>query len=319
MSASLASVATTHPATTGVRARYSGILRGELFKVLHMRITWVLVALDVVFIIGSQLILAAGPETRNQLRNDSLGAFYNVMQGDLSLLRIFGGIIMLVLAAHVVGLEYQLGTIRILLGRGVGRLQLLGAKVVALALVALAVLGIGLLIELAFAWGLALALAGGQQPFKALNAEYWVNLRLYLLCVVISLGVTLLLGVAAAVVGRSLSFGLAAGLSWFAVDNMATIPLTLLYQFTHSDFWLKVSGVLLGPLLNRLPDHVVRAYHVTVQGAHGAVTIAKPVFGFGVIPLVRIDETHALTVIGIYALIFAATAIALTWRRDVLE
>lgn len=135
----------------------------------------------------------------------------------------------------------------------------------------------------------------------------------------ISLGATLLLGVAASVVGRSLAFGLAVGLSWFAVDNLATIPLTLAYQITHADFWLNVSGFLLGPLLNRLPDYIAPAWHVTTQGAHGPVTVAQSVSGFGLKPLVTVDGTYALLVIGGYAVVFAATVVVFTRWRDVQE
>jgi hypothetical protein len=284
-----------------------------------MRITWALFGLFTLFVVGSQLILVSGPNTKSQLLNNTPSAFYNLMEGDLSILRVFTGIITLVLAAHVVGLEYQQGTIRVLLGRGVGRLQLLGAKVTALALVALAFLGWGLVIELAFGWGLVVALAGDEAPWRRLGDEYWVDVRYYLLCVLISLGVTLLLGVATAVVGRSLAFGLAAGLSWFAIDNLAQIPLTLGYQFTHSDLWLKASGFLLGPLLNRLPDEIAPPWHVIAQTPDGPVTITNQVSGFGLMPLVAVSGAQALAVTGAYATLFAVTTIVLTWRRETLE
>jgi ABC-type transport system involved in multi-copper enzyme maturation permease subunit len=301
------------------QASIRGLLRAELRKILALRLTWVLAGLFTLFIVGSQILLASGPNNADQLRGDPQGAFANIMSGDLSLLRIFCGIFLLILSAHVVGLEYQYGTIRILLGRGVGRLQLLGAKTLALSLAGLALLVWGLAIELVFAIGITLALAGGQQPWSILGGEFWGDAAIYLLCVLISMGVTLLLGVAASVLGRSLASGLAVGLSWFAVDNLLTIPLTLLFQFTHNDLWRQLSGYLLGLMLNRLPDYIVPPYHVTVQTASGPETVAHSVSGFGILPLVQVDGTHALLVIGGYALIFAATAIVLTRARDVHE
>ena len=301
------------------RASFVGLLRGELRKLAHLRTAWVLAGLYVVFMVGGQLVLVSGPNDARQLRADPVGAFYNVMEGDLSLVRIFTGIILLVLAAHVIGLEYQYGTIRILLGRGVGRLQLLGAKMLALALVGLLVALVGVVIELIFAWALATALAGGTRPLRALTAAYWTDVCFYLLCVLISMGATLLLGVAASVVGRSLAFGLAVGLSWFAVDNLLLIPLELMARFTHSDFWLHVSGFLLGPLLNRLPDYVAPPRQIVVAGPRGLQTLAVPVDGFGPTPFVHVSGTQALLVIAAYAAIFAVVAVALTWRRDVRE
>jgi ABC-type transport system involved in multi-copper enzyme maturation permease subunit len=301
------------------RANFVGLLRGELRKIAHLRITWIMAALYAVFIAGSQLVLAGGPDTASQLRADPVGSLYNVMEGDLSLVRIFTGIVLLVLTAHVIGLEYQYGTIRILLGRGVGRLQLLGAKVLALALVGLLLAALGVLIELLFAWGLVGALAGGTQPLRTLDAAYWTDVRFYALCVLISMGATLLLGVAASVVGRSLAFGLAVGLSWFAVDNLLGIPLQLMARFTHSDLWLKLTGFLLGPLLNRLPDYVAPPRLIVVTGSHGPQTVAVAVSGFGIQPLVDVHAMQALLVIAVYCAVFVVAAVLLTWRRDVRE
>ncbi|HUY79080.1 MAG TPA: ABC transporter permease subunit [Ktedonobacterales bacterium] len=318
--ATTASGARTAPGVSReLRASFTGLLWGELFKITRMRIAWVLASVYILLVIGGQLILVTGPNTQSQLRNDPLGAFHTAIEGDFAIVRIFCGIIVLVLAAQVVGMEYQQGTIRILLGRGVGRLQLLGAKALALTLTGLALLAAGLLIELAFTVGMALALAGAQHPWTALNGEFWADMWYSLLCAVISMGATLLLGIAASVVGRSLAFGLAVGLCWFPVDNLLTLPLSILSQITHADFWLKVSGLLLGPMLNRLPDYLAPPWHSTVPGPHGAVTIAQGVSGFGIQPLIPVDGGHALLVITAYSLIFAVTAIVLTKRRDVLE
>src|SRR5579862_4063674 len=121
------------------RAHFGNVLYGELFKITRLRIAWVIFGLYTLFIVGGQLALATGSRAKSQLISDPLGSWYNAMNGDLELIRIFSGIFLLILTAHVVGLEYQLGTIRILLGRGVGRVQLLAAKTLALAIVALVV------------------------------------------------------------------------------------------------------------------------------------------------------------------------------------
>lgn len=302
-----------------IRTTFVGLLRGELRKIAHMRIAWVMLAVITLFIIGAQLVLVTGAKTGPELRSSPLDAYYQALQGDTALVRVFSGIFMLILAAHVVGLEYQHGTIRVLLARGVGRLRLLGAKVAALALVGLLVMTLESLIELAFTWGLTLADAQGAQPWRVLGPEYWADLRIYLFYLALNMVVTMLLGVAASVVGRSLAFGLAVGLSWFAVDNLLTIVLSLLVRVTDSDFWAKLSGALLGPLLNRLPDYIAPAYHETVQGPHGAVTLTKTTGGFGPEPLVHVPGGAALLVIGIYTAIFLVAAIVPTWRRDVLD
>ncbi|HZC07359.1 MAG TPA: ABC transporter permease [Ktedonobacterales bacterium] len=316
-----AATITTAPdaARREIHTTFVGLLRGELRKIIHMRVTWVMLAVITLFIVGAQLVLVTGPKTGSDLRNAPLDAFYQALQGDAALVRIFSGIFMLILTAHVIGLEYQHGTIRVLLARGVGRLQLLGAKVAALALVGLVVMALESLIELAFAWGLTLAAAQGTQPWRALGPEFWADLRIYIFWLALNMVVTMLLAVAASAVGRSLAFGLAVGLSWFAVDNLLTIVLALLVRVTQSDFWAKLSGALLGPLLNRLPDYIAPAYHEVTQGPHGAVIVTRTVGGFGPQPLVQPPASNALLVIGIYTVIFIVVAIVPTWRRDVLD
>lgn len=319
MSASIASISSQQTLQPTKRTSFVGLMRGELRKIMHLRVTWVVFAVITMLVLGGQLLLISGPTTSADLRRAPLEMFNNVMEGDVAIVRIFSGIFMLILAAHVVGLEYQYGTIRVLLARGVGRLQLLGAKVMALTLVGFVVLLVQSLIELGFAWGLTLKLADGGQPWKALGAEFWADLRVYLFYLALNLVVTMLLAVAASVIGRSLAFGLAVGLSWFAVDSLLTIPLSLLARFTHSDFWLKLSGILLGPLLNRLPDYLAPAYHETVQGPAGPVTRTLHVGGFGPMPLVHVPGGQALAIIGVYTAIFVTVAVTLTVRREALE
>ena len=52
-------------------------------------------------------------------------------------MRVFTSFFLLILTARVVGLEYQLGNIRVLLACGIGRLQLLFAKLLAVVVIAL--------------------------------------------------------------------------------------------------------------------------------------------------------------------------------------
>ena len=54
------------------------------------------------------------------------------------MLKVFGGALLIVVTARLIGMEYSGGTIRVLLSRGVGRLQLSLGKLTAVTLVALA-------------------------------------------------------------------------------------------------------------------------------------------------------------------------------------
>ena len=134
-------------ASAAPRASFTGLLRGELRKMRGLRTFWVVTGIMTLMVIFGQILLATGPNVAKQLHDAPLDAFEQMVTGDVAIVRILSGILALILAAHVIGLEYQQGTIRILLGRGVGRLQLLGAKALALALVVIAFMLVELLIE----------------------------------------------------------------------------------------------------------------------------------------------------------------------------
>ena len=119
----------------------------------------------------------------------------------------------------------------------------------------------------------------------------------------LSMGATILLGVAMNAIGRSQVFGLSASLVWFPADNIGTIVMLLAFRVTHNDFWQNVTGYFPGPILNNLPNYLL---------PKGGQTVGAP-------PLVTISSTQALLVILAYCVIFALVAITLTWRRDVQE
>jgi ABC-2 type transport system permease protein len=298
-----------------LRPTFFGTLKGELIKISRQRTIWIMSILVVGLMCAPYLLYLARPGLRDEAKGDPLTIIYNLTQTSLSVTRIFGGFYLLILAALVIGLEYQHGTIRILLARGVGKLQLLGAKVLAMVLIALGIVVADLIVQVILTPAFLGITAGSLTGLSTLNAKFWSDSWLYLLSLLISMGVTLLLGVAATVVGRSLAFGVGVGLSWFAADNIGTLMLFVMSEFTHSDFWLKVSAYLLGPLLNLLPGLMVPSR----TAGTGAAAVVKQATTVGIKPYVTVTETNALLVILAYAAVFAVTAIVLTWRRDVLE
>jgi ABC-2 type transport system permease protein len=284
---------------------FFGTVRGELFKIRKQWTTWIMLVLLAGIIALPYIVEGSVPRLKNELLTTPLHLFYNLMQTDLSILRIFIGIFLLVLMARVFGQEYQLGTIRILLARGVGRLQLLGAKLLAVIIVALLVLIAGLLLNALLIYIFTLALAGNMNAFNSLTSTFWSDAGTYLLTVLISMGVTILLAMAVSVVGRSLSFGLSASLAWFPIDNFGTIFLILAFRLTNNTFWENVSAYLLGPNLNQMPVALARDPANTTS--------------IGITPLVNVNGTHTLLVALAYAVIFVAVAVVLTWKRDVKE
>jgi ABC-2 type transport system permease protein len=302
-----ANTALTRPASRQAaqpRPSFPGAVRGELLKATRQRTSWVMLGAALLLFCVFALALLSTAQIRTQLHDNPQAWFYTLLDILLTLFDTGSGIFLLVVSARLVGMEYSGGTIRILLARGTGRIRLLAAKLTTLALIALVLLaGFGLLAGTVVAV-MVQSWEGSLRPLTSLTTETWRYLELQFLIALISMAVCILLGTAAAVVGRSLAFGLSASLAFFPSDNFGTIVLSLLGRLTGKNFWNQITAYLLGPNLNQLP--ALLEPHRQARAAFAT-------------PLVKVDATHALTVVAIYAAVFLLSALVLTWRRDVLE
>jgi ABC-type transport system involved in multi-copper enzyme maturation permease subunit len=215
------------------------------------------------------------------------------------------GVFLLVVGSRLVSMEYGSGTIRVVLARGTGRLGLLAAQYTALAMVALLLLAAFVVVSAGFLVAIVLAWRGSLQPLGTLPTTAWTDTWRLVLVAGASSAVCILLGVAAAVLGRSVAFGVAAATAFFPADNFATIVMALLSRLTHWDIWTNLTHYLLGPALNQLP--------VALQTDHRTRSLFAPPLGGGA------DATHCWIVTGVYAVAFLTVSAVLTWRRDVLH
>ncbi len=306
-----AATATITLSSNTTRPNFWGLVGGELFKLTRQWTTWILLVALAGIIVLPYVFVFITPTIVDQ--KNLVHSFYDILGTGLSILRIFSGFFLLILVPRVIGLEYQLGTIRILLARGVGRLQLLFAKLTAVSLVAL-VLFVGGTLLVSF---MTLLVASAHSDVGALQtfpAQFWADSWTFLLTILANMAVTILLATAATVVGRSLSFGLSVALIFFPIDNIGTLVMQLAYRITNSDFWLNVTAYLLGPNLNAMVE-------VFTHGNFSHFGSAPLVFvnQHGLIHGTQVDGTHILTVIVVYAVIFVVTAFWLTRQRDVKE
>ncbi|GCE18306.1 ABC transporter permease [Dictyobacter kobayashii] len=284
---------------------FFGIIRGELLKMSRRWSTWIPLLLVVLFICAGTLVRLISVDLKQTIQMDQLGFMYTEMENGMAFIQIFTGLYFLVLAAYVIGLEYQMGTIRVLVARGVSKLTLLAAKVTTLFIVALLVIIGSMLLTALLICILLLVKAGNLDALKTLTSQFWADTWLHTLTVLISTVVTILLGVAFSVLGRSLTIGLSAGLAWFPVDNIGTQFFRLGYLITKNDFWKNVTAYFLGPNLNAMASQVLPA--------------KLHVYAVGSVPLVPVDGPHTLWVALVYGLIFLVAAIALTAMRDIKE
>jgi len=307
----LTAPATSRPAA-GAQAdaatpSFVGILGGELFKLMRQRLNWLLL-LMLAGTTSIYYLFALGIRgVKDDLLTDPLGSYVSLMSRELTIIRAFIGIFLMIATARMVGLEYQNGTIRVLLARGVGRVQLLGAKLLAMGTTALVVFAGCLALATGLAVALTAIITGGLTPMQSLTSEFWQDTGLYIVTVLISMGVTILMATAVTVVSRSLAFGLGAALSYFAADNFLVPILGLVATATGNDFWTNITGYFLGPELNLMPQVVVPTFR------------GFPLTTLGFQPAVHYDATHALLTALAYAVVFLGVSVFLTWRKDVLE
>lgn len=304
--------AVAEPAAAVLRARalsrahpsFVGAVRSELLKIRRQALTWVVLAgFGAVCAITLGSVISSD-QVRKLLARDPRSFYFNYLQGILTLFTTMSGVFLLIVSSRLVSLEYGSGTIRMVLARGTGRLQLLGAQLVALALSGLLVLAGFIAVCAGTLYAIVVAWQGSFAPITSLPQVAWTDTWINLLVALVSMAVCILLGAAAAVVGRSMAFGVGAALAFFPADNFGTVVMSLVNRLTNQDAWRQVTRYFLGPTLNQLAaslqtDHVVGAAFAT--------------------PLVKVDATHCWTVIGVYSFVFLAASVVLTWRRDVLH
>jgi ABC-2 type transport system permease protein len=284
-----------------LRPRFFGAVRGEMLKLARQRATWVMVGFAVLLFLVILGAFASEPNARASLHDDPRDWFRLRLNVFTTIFNAGAGIFLLIASARLIAMEYSGGTIRVLLGRGTGRLQLLAAQFLTLTLTGLALLVVYLSAATVYIYATVVAYEGSFAPIGNLPSA-WHDLGLNVVLALVSIGINILLGTTAAVVGRSLAFGLGAALAFFPADNFGTIIMSLLNRLTNQHIWNDVTAYFLGPNLNMLQP-------LWLPGQRAAFAE----------PLVKVDLTHALVVVGIYAAVFVVVSVVLTARRDVLH
>jgi ABC-type transport system involved in multi-copper enzyme maturation permease subunit len=289
------------------RPSFVGIVGGELLKIRRQWSTWLLALVVAGFLSLQYLVFLLLSNTKERYSGRPDGFRYLVVGVDATMLKVFGGALLIIVTARLIGMEYSSGTIRVLLSRGVGRLQLLLGKLTAVTLVALALSVAGVAYSFLLKVILLAVKFGSLDILTKAPATFWQDSGVLYLTVLISFGTAILLAAAVAVLGRSLAFGLTAGIVWFPAENFAALFLFAASRLTGSNFWSLVSGDLLGPNLNVMALSVLPLRAAAV----GSVTFTTP--------FVPVTGGHTLLVTAIWAAIFFVVAVVLTWRRDVKE
>src|SRR6202171_1889538 len=287
------------------RPHFFGIVRGEVIKVSRQLSFWLMLVAGAVLLAVITLAITSAQSIQDQLKADPTAWAFGARDVFGTVFQIGSGIFLLIIGSRLFAMEYSSGTIRIIYARGTGRIRLLLAKMLILAIIGAALLVGYLVISGAILAMLANAWAGSTAPLQHLPSEFWKDLQMWMLVQGMSMGIAILMAAAAAGIGRALAFAMAASLAFFPVDHLSVILEALGSPITKQDHpWLNISQYQLGPNLNIVLNLIEPGHH------------ARAAFAT---PLVPVDATHALVVIGAFAVAFAAIAVVRTVRPDVLE
>jgi ABC-2 type transport system permease protein len=287
------------------RGSLVGLVRGELLKLSRQVSIWVALGLFAAAFLVVVVVGGAGQaRVRVGFQQSPEDWMRGVLPGVQMLFQFCSGVVLLAVSARLMGSEYSAGTLRVLLARGSGRLRLLGAKIAALLLFAAGVLALYSLLTAAYFVAVAVAAGGSLDAFRGLSPRLWQDLGLIAVAEVASMVACVMVGVTAAVVGRSLAFAIGVAMAFFAADSVYTEWAPLLVQLTHQEVMADATGYLLGPNLNALAQHLR-------TGPPSAVPGPGPVGG--------VDTAHAAIVVVAWIAGMAVVSAGLLWRRDVLE
>jgi ABC-type transport system involved in multi-copper enzyme maturation permease subunit len=287
------------------RPSFFGIIRGEAIKVSRQLSFWLMLVGGVVLLGITVVGINTAGNIQDIAKTDPSNFARQMMDLYGTVYQIGSGIVLLIVGSRLISMEYSSGTIRIAYARGVGRLQLLLGKMASLVLVAIALLVgysiiAGALIEAMYAsW------TGNLLTVDKIGSDVWQDFGYWLIVQAISMCVVILLAAAAAGLGRSLAFAMAASLAFFPIDNFLVGIMALTARATRNQWpWTNITEYLLGPNLN-----VVLGL---IEPDHRALSAFAP-------PLNTIDGGHALLVIGVWAAVFIVIAVGRAVRPDVLE
>jgi ABC-type transport system involved in multi-copper enzyme maturation permease subunit len=316
----VASLAVGIPAN---RPPFLGMIQAELSKIVRWRAIWftllgiglLMLALNglAFFVTLSNLTTTQGVGERNQppLPLPPAEAIpYVLMTTLLDVARQYSGLVIAILAVMLVAAEYQFGVIRIVLGRGVGRMRLLLAKYGALLLAGISALAVILALNFGELALLAAAQGKSDAVFGHIPSYLWSDAGLYLLTILYNLVVTMLFAVFVTVLSRSLAIGLVVALVYFAVESVVGAIFQGVGAATHNKIWSDLPNYFLGTNLSNLAAAALPVREIV----RGPGVVAR--IGGGGAPF---DATHAIVVTLLYSAVFLGVSLSLIWKRDVLQ
>jgi ABC-type transport system involved in multi-copper enzyme maturation permease subunit len=240
---------------------------------------------------------------------------YAMMTTLLDAVRQYSGLVIAILAVMLIAAEFQYGTIRIVLGRGVRRVRLLLAKISAQLVAGLIALAVILALNFVGLAIVAAAQGKSDAVFGHIPSYLWSDAGLFLLLILYNLVVTMLFAMFVTVLSRSLAVGLVVALVYFLVEDIVSAILGGVGGVTNNKIWSDIPKYFLG---NNLSQLALAALPVrAIVNSPGVVLRVGG--GGGGTGGAAFDATHAIVVTLLYSAIFLGVSLYLMATRDVLQ
>jgi ABC-2 type transport system permease protein len=133
--------------------------------------------------------------------------------------QLFARIVIVILAAILIGSEYSWGTIRVLVGSGVSRLKLLGAKLLVLAQASIALVLAGVLAGSLVSTATTI-LGGHALTLGGFGIDWIIDLALMLGRTTMVLYIMALIAATVALLARSVAGGITVGVVWTTLEPL---------------------------------------------------------------------------------------------------
>jgi ABC-2 type transport system permease protein len=294
MAAAGTSVETTVHRRTPASLR--SLVSMESLKIVKRPMTWIaflilIAATAAVVILAYVAIRASNVDAAQKASRISNFLLPTGIKRSFEITGFFGQIVLVVVAASVVGSEYSWGTIRMMVGTGVARSKLLLAKLIALSETTIVFL-VFAVVAGTFASFLVTVISGHTLTLGTVNSAWWGDLALMTVRGIFVLWVMVVLAFSIASITRSTAAGIAVGIGWPFLEG--------------------IGGALLG-LLGSIGDTVNKWLISTNTNA----LMAHSGFGPQTVGSGTPSVWHAFGVLLLYVVVLLAITFAVFRQRDI--
>jgi ABC-type transport system involved in multi-copper enzyme maturation permease subunit len=217
------------------------------------------------------------------------------------IINFIGLLLLVILAGTIVGGEYSVGTIRLLLTRGPTRTQFLLAKIgailVCIVIIFLLLLPIGMLTGAVL---LPILVPGIAISFSFFTGAWLLHALLYLLAAILGLFMYTMIALCLAIMGKATAAGVAGAIVWWVLENIIGGVLQLLASSNKG---------AVGDFLKAVPDYFIGNNVTALLGNQSQyLTGDSPS---------ALSDLHAILVLAGYLVLFIGVAWWINRQRDV--